>query len=325
MITDTPMNISSEDYQLIYHSRIFKGVNIEDLGHLIANCELIDIDCNETLIQANSLNDSFYVVLAGELKVQLDASLDEHFINLFPGDCAGELSILENTFTSAQVIAATDSHLLKMSEETLWRLVRASHNFARNLLLVLAKRLRNNNIAIINGLHQQQDLEHIANIDGLTGLFNRRWMNEYFKRQITRALSDNKPMALLITDIDHFKHINDTHGYLIGDEVLFAIATILTQQIRPSDLLARYGGEEFALILPDTSTEEAKQIAERIRATLDASRIKIGNEFPVEIHVTISIGISPLLLGDNIEALLHRADQALYKAKGNGRNRIETA
>ncbi len=322
-MTNITPEMSEKDRQLIHHSKLFKGVNIEDIGHLINECELLAINSDETLIHANTRNDYFYVVLTGTLKVYLDADINEHFFTLHPGDCVGELSIFDGARTSAQVTAASNGRLLRINEETLWRLVRASHNFSRNLLFALAKRLRNNNVAIISGLRQQQELEYIANVDGLTGLFNRRWMNEFFKRQITRALTDNKPMALLLADLDNFKQINDIHGHLVGDEVLFAVASVLTQQIRPSDLLARYGGEEFALILPDTSAEEAKQIAERVRMAIDATKIKIDSEVPLEIHVTLSLGVTSLMLGDEINNLLTRADHALYQAKENGRNRVE--
>jgi len=326
-INDNMINIttgmSEEDIQLIYQSKIFRGVNIEDLGHLIVDCELLAVTSNQTIIYANTKNEYFYVVLTGSMKVYLDAEIKEQFITLLPGDCAGELSLFDGANTSAEVVASSDSRLLRINEETLWRIVRASHSFSRNLLFVLAKRLRNDNVAIIKGLRHQQELEHIANVDGLTGLFNRRWMNEFFKRQITRALSDNKPMAFILADLDNFKKINDVHGHMVGDEVLFAVASILTQQIRPTDLLARFGGEEFAMILPETTPDDAKQIAERVRVTLETTKLKCENETDQEIHITLSLGVTNLMLGDDINNLLTRADNALYLAKENGRNRVE--
>jgi diguanylate cyclase (GGDEF)-like protein len=150
-------------------------------------------------------------------------------------------------------------------------------------------------------------------------------MNIFFKRQITRALNDNKPMALLMADLDNFKQINDQYGHLVGDEILFAVASVLTQQIRPSDLLARFGGEEFALILPDTSVEEAKKIAERVRVAIETVQFKMDDEVHQEIHLTVSVGITSLMLGDEMNNLLTRADQALYQAKENGRNRVEVS
>jgi CRP-like cAMP-binding protein len=151
--------ISDADNQLILRSKIFRGVSVGDLVQLIAECELITVLAYQTLIQFNTKNEYFYVVLTGSLNVYLEDKIHEHHISLIPGDCAGELSILDGGYTSARVVAATDSRLLRINEETLWRLVRKSHGFARNLLFLLAKRLRNDNIAIIEGIRQQHDLE----------------------------------------------------------------------------------------------------------------------------------------------------------------------
>ncbi len=318
-----PLEISDHDRKLIHQSNIFKGVNVEDLQHLIAECELFALSSGQTLIHANTKNDYFNIILTGSMRVFLDAENSEEYISLMSGDCVGELSVFDGAYTSAKVVAESDSLLLRIREETLWRLVRASHSFARNLLFVLAKRLRNDNIAIISGLRHQRELESIANIDGLTGLYNRRWMNEFFKRQISRALSDNKPLALILADLDNFKRINDNHGHMVGDEVLSAVASVLTLQVRPTDLLARFGGEEFAMILPDTSPDNAKLIAERVRTAIESTRIEFNNDVHLEINLTLSLGVSSLMLGDDINNLLTRADHALYQAKRNGRNRVE--
>lgn len=315
--------ISEKDQTIICQSTIFKGVNVDDLHHLIEGCDLIAISAGQTLIQANTKNEYFNIILKGTMRVFLDAEINEQFISLFPGDCVGEISLLDGASTSAQVVAECESLLLRMQEETLWRLVRASHSFSRNLLFVLAKRLRNDNVAIIRGLRHQHELESIANIDGLTGLYNRRWMNEFFKRQISRALNDNKPLALILCDLDHFKKVNDHHGHMVGDEVLSAVATVLTQQIRPTDLLARFGGEEFAMILPETSRDQAMIIAERVRTAIATTQIEFNNDEYLKINITLSIGVTTLMLGDDINNLLTRADHALYQAKENGRNRVE--
>lgn len=311
--------MSHQDLQLIHQSKIFSGVNIEDLGHLIERCSLITVTTGETLIQANTKNEHCNIILTGTMRVYLEAEKNEQFITLTAGDCVGELSIFDGSSTSAHVVAETDSLLLRIQEETLWRLVRASHHFSRNLLLMLAKRMRNDNAIIINSLHHQHELEKIANIDGLTGLYNRRWMNEFFKRQINRAKSDKKPLVLMLADLDHFKNVNDQYGHVVGDEVLSAVASVLPHQFRPTDLLARFGGEEFAMILPNTDLTQATQIAERVRTAIASTRV----EFYPKIQLTLSLGLASLTPKDDMNNLLTRADHALYQAKENGRNRVE--
>jgi diguanylate cyclase (GGDEF)-like protein len=316
--------LTETDRQLIQTSQVFLGVCVEDMEHMYAECEIQEIPSGATLIQPNTSNENFYIVLSGKLHVYLDESIVNHYVTLRPGECVGELSIIDGGSTSALVVASTDCRIMCIHEEVLWQLVRTANGVTRNLMYVLAKRVRNANQAIINGAHLQQELEHTASIDSLTGLFNRRWMNEYFQRQIGRALKDNKPLVLLLADLDHFKQINDTHGHIVGDDVLCAVASVLSQHIRPSDLLARFGGEEFALILPETSMAEALQVAERIRAAMEITRIAVkDSKPPKEIQLTLSLGIANLALGDSMETLLERADKALYRAKDNGRNRIE--
>lgn len=310
---------SAQNLQLIQQSNIFAGVNVEDLSHLISDCTLHAVSVGQTLIQANTKNEHFSIILTGVMRVYLEAEINDQFITLMPGDCVGELSIFDGASTSALVVAETDSLLLSMKEETLWRLVRASHSFSRNLLLMLAKRMRNDNDIIINSLRHQHELEKIANIDGLTGLYNRRWMNEFFKRQINRAKSDKKPLVLMLVDLDHFKKVNDQYGHVVGDEVLSSVASVLPHQFRPTDLLARFGGEEFAMILPNTDLEQATQIAERVRIAIESTRV----EFYPDIQLTLSLGVASLLPNDDMNSLLARADRALYQAKKNGRNRVE--
>jgi CRP-like cAMP-binding protein len=156
MINEKP-EISDVDNQLILSSNIFRGVSVRDLMQLIAESELITVFAYQTLIQFDTKNVYFYVVLDGSLNVYLENSINEHYISLIPGDCAGELSILDGGYTSARVVAASDSRLLRINEETLWRLVMASHGFARNLLFLLAKRIRKDNVAIIDGIRWQHE------------------------------------------------------------------------------------------------------------------------------------------------------------------------
>jgi CRP-like cAMP-binding protein len=149
--------ISDVDNQHILRAQIFRGVSVRDLMQLIAECELITVPAYQTLIQFDTKNEYFYVVLDGSLNVYLDNEFNEHYISLLPGDCAGELSILDGAYTSARVVAASDSRLLRINEEAFWGLVRESHGFARNLLFLLARRIRNDNVAIIDGIRWQNE------------------------------------------------------------------------------------------------------------------------------------------------------------------------
>ena len=162
----------------------------------------------------------------------------------------------------------------------------------------------------------------LAVTDPLTGLHNRRYMFGQLDALVQRAIKGGPPVAALLLDLDHFKKINDSFGHDVGDEVLREFAVRLASNVRAIDLPCRYGGEEFVTIMPDTTLEAAHRIAERIRHYISGSpfRVAQGSEL---LTVTISVGVAVMAgSADTAEALLKRADEALYEAKAAGRNRV---
>jgi len=168
-----------------------------------------------------------------------------------------------------------------------------------------------------------EQAERLATTDGLTGLLNRRTFNAQLLGRLREAQRYNRPLSLLLLDIDHFKKVNDTYGHPAGDAVLRGIAGILQKQARETDIVARYGGEEMALILPETEAAGAQAIAERIRRA--AAAVTHPSEQGA-IQVTVSIGLATWPgPGESAEAILEAADKALYRAKQGGRNRVACA
>ncbi len=160
----------------------------------------------------------------------------------------------------------------------------------------------------------------LAVTDGLTGLHNRRYLDSHLQALFERAATRNRPLSVLIADLDRFKSINDTHGHDAGDQVLKEFANRLRKSVRGMDLACRYGGEEFVVVMPDTDPQTAQIVAERVRAETAGMSFETtsGN-----IDVTVSIGLSSLQgRADTIPALMKRADVALYEAKNGGRNKV---
>ncbi|MEI9993856.1 MAG: PleD family two-component system response regulator [Rhizomicrobium sp.] len=173
--------------------------------------------------------------------------------------------------------------------------------------------------------HNVQLSLEMAITDQLTGLHNRRYMARHLDNLVASAGRNGKPLAFLILDIDHFKQVNDGHGHDIGDEVLKEFANRISANVRGIDLACRYGGEEFVVVMPDTDMGLAYSIAERLRKSIETTPIAISRA-PTRLNITISIGIAGSKgADDSADALLHRADQALYSAKRSGRNRVVTA
>lgn len=169
------------------------------------------------------------------------------------------------------------------------------------------------------------ELQKLADVDGLTGLANRRSIDSYLEHEIARCIREDHPIAAIMIDLDHFKAYNDHYGHLAGDNCLKKIAQILDHEIkRPGDLAGRFGGEEFCAILSNTDREGALFVAETLRATVE--NLRIPHEGSPDIkHVTLSLGVAVHLPSPSfpINQLLDDADKALYHAKQSGRNRVE--
>lgn len=169
----------------------------------------------------------------------------------------------------------------------------------------------------------ESELRQLSEKDSLTGLSNRRHLFEVGQLEFERAKRYDGRLAVLMIDLDYFKHVNDTHGHIVGDEVLRTLAASFQDVLRKVDLVARYGGEEFAFILPETGMQESLLLAERIRARVELIRFEVGQSM---LTMTVSIGVAERHHQDaGIETLFVRADEALYRAKNAGRNRVEKA
>ena len=169
------------------------------------------------------------------------------------------------------------------------------------------------------------ELHHTANTDPLTLIANRRHFFEVAGTELARAQRYNHPLSLLLLDIDYFKNINDQYGHHAGDQVLKFFATFYRENLRRIDFIARFGGEEFIVLLPETGLSEAAMLAERLRSRL-ADEIIYTLPEEKSLNITVSTGISLFEgAGDTIQTLLSRADEALYRAKRQGRNRCEIA
>jgi diguanylate cyclase (GGDEF)-like protein len=165
-----------------------------------------------------------------------------------------------------------------------------------------------------------RDLQTLAAVDPLTGLYNRRQFESLARAELGRSQRYMRPCSFLMIDIDHFKQVNDTFGHEMGDWVLKTVATILATARREADVVARFGGEEFVIMLPETTPEAAAMVAERIRSMVAANSMAIED---ATLNVTISAGVGEVTASSaSIEAVLRDADRALYEAKQTGRNRV---
>ena len=167
-----------------------------------------------------------------------------------------------------------------------------------------------------------EELKVLASTDSMTKLYNRRYFTKVSQDIVNLAKRENQDLSLIMLDIDRFKNINDSYGHKIGDDVIISLGEILKTYQRKSDIICRYGGEEFVLLLPNTSLEGAIVVAENIRKEVQNHKVKLLEN--QEISFTVSLGVAAIsfIKEDSIEFALKEADDALYKAKENGRNQV---
>lgn len=169
-----------------------------------------------------------------------------------------------------------------------------------------------------------EEIYRLTTTDGMTGAYNKRYFMETLEREIGRCFRYERPLSVMMLDMDHFKKVNDQHGHLAGDAVLKGIAQVIAQNLRKEDVFARYGGEEFGLILPEITLDGAAVLAEKLRSLVQGTRIRHDG---LELQVTMSIGVAPLPKDKETDVLdmIRVADGCLYRAKNEGRNRVVIA
>jgi len=316
---DSPMD--QTDRVLLEHSQLFCDIDLESVAYLLDACPETLLAEGDTLLQQGALNKTLYLVLDGQLRVYLGGrELPEHTL-LNPGECVGEMSVIDGRRASALVIASQNTRLLAIDHEVMWSLIELCYGIARNLLAIMSGRIRVNNLALVSAQAKSLEFERAIAVDALTGLHNKRWVADTFPRVISRCERDGAELCLLLGGLDRFQDFNATHGHLNGDNLLRLLARKLSDGLRPQDLLARHGVADFVFLLPSTDLPEAQTIAERLRILAAEARLPIDG---AACGLTMSLGVAAMQYGDKLEELLARAETALRRAKDSGRNRVET-
>ena len=323
MIAMAQMLAINSDYKrsLLQALELFRGVRPEDVQDLLQRCDRRDLAAGELLLSPGAKNEHVFIVLSGSLNVHVGSPSTPVLATMETGECVGEMSIIEDRDPSAYVIGAEDTHLLVIHQSVLWEMVDASHDFAKNLLVVLSERVRSHNKVIAESYGELRKFERHATTDALTGLGNRHSMEESFPREIARCEKDEEPVSLIMIDVDNFKDFNDRFGHIAGDRALAAVSRILRKQFRPRDVLIRYGGDEFAVLLPQVDEELAMTIANRVRCAVSGNTGD-GSDSLIRIPVRISMGVAELNTDGSLDSLIRAADAALYRAKHAGRDRV---
>jgi diguanylate cyclase (GGDEF)-like protein len=284
----------------------------------------------EIVVQENTAGDAIHLICSGRMAV-VKGDFQAPIILGFrgAGDIIGEMALLENGPRSASVVALTPIRLLSLSSDKFNQFLNENPAMGLNIMRVLSSRLRQageersqQKTSDKDLSHQVVELREQAIRDPLTGIFNRRYLQEILEKEFARARRENLTISILIMDIDHFKQINDTFGHRAGDYILQEFGKLLQECVRLEDIVCRYGGDEFVVVMPGANLTAACERAEQIRITFHAWCISFEGH---ELHNTLSLGAAAYPNhGTSAEEVLSSADQALYLAKQNGRNQIAT-
>ena len=304
-------------------SVLLKEVDLEPFLELLQGGELRNLEEGEVLMEVRESNRTLYLILSGRLTIQLQPELNPIAV-LGPGDVVGELSFVDGQLTTAYAVAGVPTRVLALNEQIMTSLLETSPDVARNVLFVMARRVRHLTNQELRREHANYAVRQYAQdviIDNLTGLYNRRWLDSMLVRELNRSERDGRPLSLLLIGIDDFKKQTGKEGHLAGESVLNAIAAVLQATTRPGEMLARYGKDEFMTVLPDTDTATGQEIGERLRQAIHQAQVPTSKEDSTT-PMTVSIGVAERIAGDQAEALISAVDGALYDAREAGGNQV---
>ena len=316
---------------------------------LLGACREVTLAPGQALCHEGEDGGAMFVVLAGNLVV---SKAGKQVAVGRPGDCFGEMALIERRERSATLRALDDTLVLEIPDAAFREHLSTNPAALMALLKVFSERSRHDLDSLVSSNlkllgqaeemdrknreltetrrqleHRNRDLERISALDTLTQIANRRRFDAALRQEWRRCARDESPLSLVFCDIDYFKRFNDTYGHQAGDECLVRVAQAMEESLnRPADLVARYGGEEFIALLVDTAIDGARMLAERMRARVEDLGVE-HRASDVAPHLTVSLGVASVIPRPAIrpEDLVDLADRALYGAKEGGRNRVVAA
>ena len=333
---------------LLRRTGLLAPLSEADLEAIVRACPERVLAPGQALCHEGEEGHAMYVVLAGSVVV---SKAGKQVAVGRPGDCLGEMALIESRERAATLRAVDDTRVLEIPETVFREQLSGNPAVLMALLRVFSERARHDLDGLVSANlkllaqaeemdrknreltktrlqleHRNRDLERISALDTLTQIANRGRFDVALRQEWRRSARDRSPLSLAFCDIDYFKRFNDTYGHQAGDECLVRVAQAMDETLnRPADLVARYGGEEFIALLVDTDAEGARILAERMRARVESLRVE-HRASSVAPHLTVSLGVATVVPRHAVrpEDLVDLADRALYAAKEGGRNRVAT-
>jgi len=326
--------ISQEILAVVSKVFLFSDLDEKEFGIIAGLLKLIRLKKGEVIFKEGDFGEDMFIHLSGVLSAFIAQSdgTKRALFNIVPGDFFGEMSIITHEPRSVTIIVSEDSEIIKLSETDFYSLIsqhpKIGYKILKAINIVQNKWLNQSSKSVSDLMRWGETARRRAVTDEMTGLYNRRFLEESIIERFNNQSLNFRRMSLLMMDLDKIHGINDSYGTKAGDLVLIAAADMIRSGIRPGDIPTRLSGDEFAVLLPDTTEIDAAKIAERIRKNIEKKQVEVpvtpGAAETVFIGTRTSIGISTAPTHANtLEELEETSDQALRKAKELGRNRIE--
>jgi diguanylate cyclase (GGDEF)-like protein len=321
---------------MLIQSPLFSTMSELEFNAVTAFMERRQITEGTAIFKEGDPGEDMFVLLSGELnayKTQSDGT-QRWMFKVPPGNFFGEMSIIANEPRSATIVAKISSDVMVLQGIDFYRIVFEYPMIGVKMLKAIGDVqntwLDQSSRHLKDLMRWGESAQRRAITDELTGLYNRRFLEESIKDRFDNGAIGLRKMSLMMMDLDRVHIINERYGSQAGDKVIIAVADILRTKMRPGDIVARLSGDEFAVLLPDTSENDAKHIAERVRESVYSKQVLVpkspGAEEQIPINIRTSIGIATAPThGQNVDRLMFTADRTLSKAKKLGRNRVELA
>ncbi|MDR3160075.1 MAG: GGDEF domain-containing protein [Spirochaetaceae bacterium] len=326
----------SADDPVLTGSPLFAELSELEYGACSALLKKRHIAKDETVFHQGEPGNEIFILRSGELNAFAERAggVRQWMFKISPPSFFGEMSVIAHIPRSATIAASDDSELVVLGEDDFYYIINHYPMIAVKVLKAIGN---------VQSRRLEQDFRYLGDLirwgntalrrtvtDELTGLYNRRFLEDTIRDRFAQGMVGLRKMGLLMMDLDRVHEINEHHGTEAGDQVIIAAARIIESRIRSADIAARLSGDEFAILLPDTDEAGALCIAERIRRAVHTWQIRIPHSPRSEETLTVSVGISigvavAPVHGADLEPLVDAADNALRRAKGRGRNRVEAA
>ena len=310
---------------------IFSLLSSSEIHNILNSLHFTEIEKGKTIFKEGDEGKTLFIVKSGKISISIRLSdgKEREITEFSSGDFFGEMSIFENAPRSATCHTKEKSILLSLHESDFFKLIK-DHSYIAikimyRMLTITSQRLRDTSEFLSDMVVWGEKATKRAVTDELTGVYNRRFLDGALENYFVTSKNKSKPLSLIMVDLDYFREINERYGNKTGDHVILAVVDVFKKYLRQHDIIARYGGDEFTVLLPDTGIDDVRGIAENICKEVRVLDLLKGFECPIN-KVTISQGIASFPEhADNIKTLLEKADQALYRAKKEGRNRVSIA